>query len=667
MASRSFPMDWLLATDPAFSRARMGARVTLTIGLSVLVMVAIHLAVTPLPPIAFGLSIILSIEGGVAVRDTTPRGQLVTRLLGGAASLGCVGLAALLEDHRYVSDPVFLIVILASTLARVYGPRGFAIGMFSFTAYFMGAYLRPALDQLPLAALGPVVSVLVGHGVRTFLLPDHRGRDLAQALTALQARVDEILVMLAVLSRQSSITDADRRALSMHGDRLKDVALMAEGILPRPPDGALQGGDDPVTDLAIRIFDLHLAAESVIVLARRAPLPFGLVHALIGRDLDAVAGWERNAAANGKEAPDTQSEGIGALVWLSTARTRLAEAMEEGRLGAFAALDASAGTPAPGKPDFSLANPVVRMALQITLASAIAMVFGLMLSRDRWFWAVLTAFLVFTNTKSRGDAAVRALQRSIGTLLGIGAGLALASLLQGQVVASVALATIGIFLAFYWLQISYAVMTFFVSIVLCLIYGLIGSLTLDLLLLRIEETLIGAAAGTAVAFVVFPARTRDSVDEVLARWYGLLEDLLRKAREGGSGFALIETSRQLDAAYRDLATAARPLGTSWSIVTRPGHVRQTLAIYLAATYWARIFANGRSGAVRQLGDDDRQVLEDLLARIGAVAKTGADPFFRSDIRAGDGDQPLPVIRNGTRQGLRMIGILIGRLSDERTG
>lgn len=111
--------------------------------------------------------------------------------------------------------------------------------------------------------------------------------------------------------------------------------------------------------------------------------------------------------------------------------------------------------------------------------------FGLLLSRDRWFWAVLAAFLVFTNTNSRGDTAMKALSRSLGTVFGIAIGLVLATLISGEPVIAIPVAGICIFLAFYFLQVSYATMTFFISIVLCLVYGMTGVLTLDLLQLRI--------------------------------------------------------------------------------------------------------------------------------------------------------------------------------------
>src|SRR6478736_5562571 len=103
--------DWLLANDPALSRLRMASRVTLTMALSFGVLLAIDRLLLPLPTAAYGLGLVLSIEGGVAVKDKGSAPQLVTRLLGCAASVCVVGLAAALETNRIVSDVAFLIII----------------------------------------------------------------------------------------------------------------------------------------------------------------------------------------------------------------------------------------------------------------------------------------------------------------------------------------------------------------------------------------------------------------------------------------------------------------------------------------------------------------------------------------------------------------------------
>ncbi|MBB4504242.1 FUSC family protein [Rhizobium leguminosarum] len=648
--------DWLLANDPALSRLRMASRVTLTIVFSFLILLAIQMFIVPLPTAAFGLGIVLSIEGGVAVRDKGNARQLVTRLFGCVASLGVVAIAAGLEDRRFLSDLVFLVVIALASAGRVFGPRGFAIGMFAFTSYFMGSYFRPSLAELPAVAIGPVVSVLVGHLVRAVLLPDDWRRDLLRSLESVRGRINQILFKLATLAGGAEIGEADRQELRQLEERLKEVVLMAETFIPRPPGGVFDAAADPAAELAIRLFDAHLAAESAIVLSFQSPPPFALVHAVIEADATQLAPYSAMAEAIRDE---PQGETVRALLWLGEARQQLTQAIAEGQASGFAGIDAVNDTAQPERIDFSFANPLLRSALQITLSSALAMGFGLLLSRDRWFWAVLAAFLVFTNTNSRGDTAMKALSRSLGTVFGIAIGLVLATLISGEPVIAIPVAGICIFLAFYFLQVSYATMTFFISIVLCLVYGMTGVLTLDLLQLRIGETLIGAVAGTAVAFLVFPARTRGALDAALARWFQALDELLSAIGEGKSGFALITLSQKIDACYRDVTVAAKPLGSSWSVVTRPGQIRQTLAIFLSCTYWARILA--KSYAASDEADELKRLIASDLALMKDAAAQGSTCFFIERKASRTTGRHLPLSREGARLGLEMIGSALERL------
>jgi uncharacterized membrane protein YccC len=649
--------DWLLANDPALSRLRMALRVTLTIVVAFAILLAIHFLVLPLPMAAYGLGIVLSIQGGVAVRDKGSRRQLVTRLLGCLASLVVVGIAAALEDRRHLSDFAFLIVIFLAASARVFGPRGAAVGMFAFTSYFMGAYFRPHLSDLPAVAIGPVVAALVGHAVRAVLLPDNWRRDLLRSLEGVRGRINQILYKLAALSADGRIGEADRQELGQLEERLKDAVLMAESFIPRPPGEVFDEASQPAAQLAIRLFDVHLAAESAIVLGFQSAPPFALVHAVIEADEAQLAGQEK--ALDRLDGNRPEAETMRALLWLAEARRHLTEVIEEGRATAFSRIEAAADTAEPAKIDLSLANPLLRSALQITLASAIAMGFGLLLSRERWFWAVLASFLVFTNTNSRGDTAMKALQRSIGTVFGIAIGLGLATLLSGQIALAIPVAVACVFLGFYFLQTSYATMTFFISIVLCIVYGLTGSLTLDLLELRIEETMIGAAAGTAVAFLVFPARTRGALDGALQKWFSALRDLLTAVAEGRARPELIALSQTLDAAYRDVTVAARPLGSSWSVVTKPGRIRQTLAIFLSATYWARVVAG--SGEPSADNDGMRQLIEVDIARLDEAAARGSDCFFVERSASGQAGRHLSLSREGSRLGIEMIGSMLERL------
>ncbi|OCP19065.1 MULTISPECIES: FUSC family protein [unclassified Ensifer] len=657
MEIRSRVRDWLLANDPAFSRLRQATRITATIVSSVCLLVAFHFLVAPLPPAAYGLAVSLSIQGGLAVLDRTHGEQLVTRVIAVIVGVSMVALASVLEDHRYVSDVVFLSIIFLAVYCRSFGARWFAVGMFAFMSYFIGAYLRPTVEQLPALFFGAAVSALVAHLVRTVLLPDNRYRDLMRAAASVQQRVDEMLEELADVARRPALLETDRARLHRREERLKEAVLMAESFIPtekrRPePEPGLAS-----SDVVINLFDLHLAAESVIVLSLQAMPPVSLIEAMLARNSALIEAESARIDRTNERLVET----VKALSWLRNVRQRLAQSLE--KLDAHD-LDDPVG-PAIGQPSarpkLTVSNPALKAAIQITLASGIAMVFGLMLSRDRWFWAVLAAFLVFTNTRSRGDTAVKALQRSAGTLFGIVVGIVVGTLVAGNIYLVLPLSALCVFLGFYFLAVSYAAMTFFVSIVLSLLYSLMGVLTPHLLQLRLEETLIGSIAGAAVAFVVFPTRTRTSLDLAIKAWCGELTGLLQAAKDGGSGMALIMRSQALDRAYRDLAAAAKPLGVSWQLVTRPGHVRQTLAIFMGCTYWGRVFARRVVDEADVSGPTFHGDIDDNLALVRSIAEKGAGYFYDVGRVAGSVDRHLLISKDDAELGLEMIGISLNRL------
>ncbi|KJY27911.1 membrane protein, partial [Streptomyces katrae] len=65
---------------------------------------------------------------------------------------------------------------------------------------------------------------------------------------------------------------------------------------------------------------------------------------------------------------------------------------------------AAAPPPLPGT---GLARPTTRQAFQATVACGFALAVGQILSEDRWYWAVGTAWWIFVNTASRGETLVR--------------------------------------------------------------------------------------------------------------------------------------------------------------------------------------------------------------------------------------------------------------------
>src|SRR5699024_9139238 len=126
-----------------------------------------------------------------------------------------------------------------------------------------------------------------------------------------------------------------------------------------------------------------------------------------------------------------------------------------------------------------------RTAIQVTAATAAAIVAGQLVSPSRWYWAVITAFVVFISTRSRGELLVRAWQRTAGTLFGVVCGILVASQITGSVPAELAVILMCLFLGFYFAGFSYAVMTFFITTLLGALYGMLGKFNAGVLDLRL--------------------------------------------------------------------------------------------------------------------------------------------------------------------------------------
>ncbi|MBT2488403.1 FUSC family protein [Streptomyces sp. ISL-96] len=173
-------------------------------------------------------------------------------------------------------------------------------------------------------------------------------------------------------------------------------------------------------------------------------------------------------------------------------------------------------TPAPltGR---GLARPTTRQAFQVTAACAFALALGQLLSQERWYWAVGTAWWIFVNTTARGETLVRGFRRVLGTVAGIGAGLLIAVPLAGAPVPTAALVAVCVFGIFYTAAPSYSWMMFFVTVMAGLLYGLLGVLHPGLLLLRFEETAVGAIGAALAVALVLPVTTHGATDAWIQR------------------------------------------------------------------------------------------------------------------------------------------------------
>lgn len=165
-------------------------------------------------------------------------------------------------------------------------------------------------------------------------------------------------------------------------------------------------------------------------------------------------------------------------------------------------------TPIAPKPESSLRpSATTRMAIQMAVALAASFAIGYVFFAERWAWIVLTAFIVNSGNRGRLDVAYKSVLRVMGAAVGTIVALTLALHLGLHGATAVALILMSVFLGICLRPLNYAWWALFVTIALALLQGFGGSPAPNILRLRLEEIIIGALIGVAVAWLIYPVRS----------------------------------------------------------------------------------------------------------------------------------------------------------------
>ena len=170
-----------------------------------------------------------------------------------------------------------------------------------------------------------------------------------------------------------------------------------------------------------------------------------------------------------------------------------------------------------------------------------------------------------------------------------------------------------------------AAMTFWISTMLALMYGLLGEFTYGLLLLRIEETAIGAVIGIAAAVLVLPINTRAKIRGDAHTFFLTLSDLVEASVSSLLGTpapaSLTETARQLDRDLAQFRITAKPMSAGVAGLAGRRTMRHGLRMLTASDRYARILA--RSSEIHidtptELADAIRSTSSQIRRNIDAL-------------------------------------------------
>lgn len=640
-------MEWwrpwltrIVAADPGLRRARAATQVIIAVPLAIAVALPL-LRVLGQPATAVAPGAVVAMLSMLAVREGGRTGVVTTLLLPVAATVAFT-LAGLTRDLPLLRELVFLVVMFVAVYIRRFGPRAFAAGMAAFIGYFLTIVLQAPFTLVPAmagAALAGAVAALLARFVLLRERPDQAWRS---GIRALQARVHTLM---------HAIDDVGEEPSEQHRRRVHDelLRLNATALSLGTAFDALNALPDEEADaMRERVLDVELAAGLVVtavdgLLAEPAdaaarPAVAQVTHAL---DDDAA-----DPAAVSRDVAD-RLDGAGSPA-VGMAVRRLAAAAGDLRV-ALARMDERPDGPTrddspPAPPDETAdesadttadgdaperppgLRPTTRTAIQVVVAGALSIGLGGLAVPGQWYWAVITAFVVFAGASSRGELVVRAGSRVAGTLGGLLAGVLVASAVNGHLALQLVVLLLCVFLAFYLLPISYALMTFFLTTMVGVLYGLLGRFSVALLEVRLVETVIGAVAGVVAALFVLPTRTRGVVAESRRAFLTALAQLLRDAADDlrtGEVRPLGADARAVDDRMHALLTSATPLG-QWRFARARAIYDRRRQLVTAAAASTRAFARLAAPAAATSDPDTRDRLADLAATVAELAQAISD-------------------------------------------
>jgi uncharacterized membrane protein YccC len=565
------------------------------------------------------LGVLITMVAARSVNEPNPRRQRLTMALLPVPAALAITAAALLAPHKVASDVVFVMVVFAAVYVRRFEARGRALGMVAFMAYFFTLYLQASISELPWMILAIVVGTLCTFAMTTYVLPDQPERVLRATIRALRARMAIVVDTTAEAVRTGRLDERRRRRMRARAIRLNETALMVQGQIEDKADPALLWPGVTGEELAPWLFDAELAIEWVATAGRRAAALGAGIPADTRVELVAAltllarairtpqAGGLGQAASQAQRILDRQptatasdDPGDTAVRRLALAIINAATATAEVRAiveGVRSAPPPEPETVGPNGDEAAAKEqgllPTTRQAIQVSVAASLAIVTGELVSPSRWYWAVIAAFVIFAGTNSWGETLTKGWQRLLGTILGVPCGVLVATLFAGDKAASLVLIFVCLFCAFYFMTVTYSLMTFWITTMLALLYGLLGQFSFGVLLLRIEETAIGAVIGVAVAILVLPTHTRTAIQNDSRAFLTDLSALIEISTAtmfDDETLSPTEQARQLDRKLQQFRVSAKPHLAGVAGLAGRRSIRRALRIFAACDRYGRSLA-----------------------------------------------------------------------------
>jgi uncharacterized membrane protein YccC len=618
---------------------------------------------------------VIGLTAAISVQDTSPRDQVVSMLVLPLPMIAVLAFSLAVSGHRVLALCLLPPILAAGTYLRRFGPTGVRVAPLLFTGYLFGFLLGSVITVGDIGWLAAEigVAILVAIVVKVGVFHDSSGQALRRTQRSYAARTRR-LAGLALAAFDEPGPWASRR-LHQQKTRLGEAAQLIDGQLADP--GAAPA-DSAAALLHQWLFDAGLALANLARFAEalgRSPLHAGQreqVREILANLRDGRRDSARTFALAFADTltapadPDSDNTEIiahrfaGSVIDFTDALSQWLEVgaqdhpagtgalfnpavplRQGGSLSVTAAATAQASSSAePGRHLRRAAvAPYVRTAIQLGVAVGAAIALGDLLSGQRFYWAVIGAFVVFQGTSNTAEQIGKALSRITGTLAGIVVGSSLVDLIGPHAGWVIVVILASVLLGLYLQRASYAFVVIGVTVMVSQLYAELGDFSNALLVQRLEETAIGAAVAAVVVLAVLPLHASRVARVALRGYLAAMANLLRHAYTalgGAEDAAVLQAdTRALNAAYHALASTIQSM--RWvEAVGQSQWAGMAMAAATAARHYALNLIRDIPPAAEPAADTAALLdlaCQTLQASLTALQSAVADPHGTTYIRS----------------------------------
>lgn len=580
--------------DPGLVRMRDAALATLAAALTLLLLALLD-RVLSIPITARILGFAVSLFLAAMVHDATRWRELGTMLLGFFPALSATVLAIGLRSAPLAGDIALVALMAGAIYAQAHAPRWPPLGTVAVIPYVITLVTHPPMSEVPMRSAVIAVAIAACVLVRLVFWPERPAATVARITRSIHQQIAALLGMIEDGVTRGAWARGERHRLRRGLVHLGEASALATAKLD--PEGKSRGE-------ALHFTELELAADRTVWVAlHHMPSPPDRPAVIAGQQ--AV----RRAFVGGPLPAERAPSG--------------------GRLGAALAtlgylLSAPRrDTPVPETPPPAVPSTMVtglRSAGQAALATAIAVFGGHLISPTRWYWAAFAAYVVFQGARSSGQSLMKGLRFVAGTAGGVIGGGIVATVLAGHTALLLTGTIVAVFLAFNASTASYGAMVFWITIILALMFSLIGYFTPELLALRLEEGVFGVVCGIVVAALLWGVRTGDIVAKAQQDYVRALVVVARSATD-----SLITRTADPALAGYILALQDRfhalwdAMGSVVSLPSRRPSLRRRANFLSACDYWGRELGWFGRRADTSIDPAVANVMQRAIARIERAA------------------------------------------------